>query len=439
MKNLDFTIKTLGERKFKSPLELSSLQDDYVANFTDDDARIIYDIRTNMQNISPCIAAHNLMEKAGPREMIYFDPAKVKAGIVTCGGLCPGLNVVIRSIVMRLWHRYGVRNIVGIPFGYRGFLKQFGYEKIDLSPANVADIHKDGGTMLGSSRGYGDCVSEIVDSIEEMGLNMLFTIGGDGTQTGALNISQEMQRRGLEISLIGIPKTIDNDISFVQRSFGFETAVEKAFEAVSAGHVEAHDAPNGIGLVKVMGRQSGFIAAQTSLASNDVNFVLIPEVPFDLEGENGFLAHLKKRIEDRKHAVVLVAEGAGQDLLQCSDNKDASGNAKLVDIGLFLQDKIKTFFKKENIDINLKYIDPSYIIRATAANANDSTYCTNLGANAAHAAMAGKTELLVSLMHNTDVHVPIELAVKNKNTINPDGTLWRHVMDSTGQPCLMKN
>jgi 6-phosphofructokinase 1 len=282
-----------------------------------------------------------LIEVAGPRQNIYFDPAHVNAGIVTCGGLCPGVNDVINAVVMTLWYRYGVRRISGIRFGYRGFLPESKMPVMELYPEKVAEIHRMGGTVLGSSRGEGRRVEEIVDSMERMNLNILFTIGGDGTLKGALSIADEVEKRGLKIAVVGIPKTIDNDLSFIERSFGFETAVSCAVEAVDGAHTEAHDAMNGIGIVKVMGRESGFIAAYTALASGDVNYVLIPEVPFELMGDGGLLAHLKKRLETRHHAVILIAEGAGQDLLETNDETDASGNKKLSDVGVFLKQQLE--------------------------------------------------------------------------------------------------
>jgi len=439
MKKLDFTIPALGKRTVQSPIALSKLNDDFIANYVDDNQRIVYDIETTQDATTLDFTGNELLEIAGPREKIYFDPAKVNVGIVTCGGLCPGLNDVIRAIVMCLWYHYGVTRISGIRYGYRGFLPRFGLPVMKLTPEEVMDVHREGGTMLGSSRGYGDCVEEIVDSMERMNLNILFTIGGDGTQKGALNISKEIKKRGLKIAVVGVPKTIDNDLSFIQKSFGFETAVSRAADVVAGAHVEADNAINGIGIVKVMGRESGFIAAHTALANNDVNYVLIPEVPFDLDGENGLLRHLERRFEHRHHAVILVAEGAGQELLACSDELDASGNKKLSDIGIFIKNKISEYFKQKQIEINLKYIDPSYIIRSAPANPNDSIYCARLGTNAVHAAMAGKSEMLISLVHNYYVHIPMRMAVSRKNRIDPDKELWRDVVDVTGQPRLMKN
>lgn len=439
MDTIDFTIQNLGKASIKTPVMLSNSVNDFVAGYVSDDDMIINNVGASA-GMSVTYEKKDLVEKAGPRELIYFDPVKVHAAIVTCGGLCPGLNNVIRAVVMSLWHIYGVRKIIGIRNGYRGFIPECQLPVIDLDPEVVSDIHKHGGTILGSSRGMGEQVTEIVDCLERMNISVLFSIGGDGTQKGSLHICEEIAKRGLKISVIGIPKTIDNDLSFIQRSFGFETAVSKAVEAVSCAHTEAKGAINGVSIVKLMGRESGFIAAHTSIASNDVNFTLVPEVPFDLDGPNGMLEHLKKRVLKRNHAVIVVAEGAGQEYLSNdTGGKDASGNALLGDIGLFIKDRVTKYFKSEKIDANIRYIDPSYIIRSTPADPGDSIYCTRLGNNAVHAAMAGKTNMLVSLINNTFVHVPIPLAVEKRNTIDPEGELWRDVIQATGQPPLMKN
>ncbi|MBQ1265260.1 MAG: ATP-dependent 6-phosphofructokinase [Proteobacteria bacterium] len=436
----DFTIDSLGHCKIPSPIHLSTRLNDFVANFVSDDERIIYDIDEQLSGdeVTSTFSRQQLVEKAGPRELIYFDPKKVCAGIVTCGGLCPGLNDVIRSLVMTLWFQYGVRNIVGIPFGYCGFLPEYGYEPRPLNPQLVSLIHQHGGTILGSSRGGAD-TEAIVDAIEMMNLNILFTIGGDGTQHGAYKIYEEAKKRGRKLAVIGIPKTIDNDLSFIQRSFGFETAVSQAVKVVNAAHTEALSAINGVGLVKVMGRESGFIAANTALASNDVNYVLIPEVPFDIEGPNGLWENLKERLARRHHAVILVAEGAGQNHLKASNAVDASGNKILNDIGVFLKNRIAELAKRDGVTLNLKYIDPSYIIRGSEANPNDSIYCSRLGANAVHAAMCGKTGVLMSMLHDRYVHIPIMLSIGKRNVVDPEGDLWRDVIIQTGQPALMVN
>ncbi len=436
--DLDFSITSLGECSFDSPVRMSKVDDDLMANYVGDDQRIIYDIDVNRDVSNLEISQKKCLELAGPREKIFFEPGKARAAIVTCGGLCPGLNDVIRAIVMNLWYQYGVRHIYGIRNGYRGFLSEYVLPVMELKPQKVSDIHNKGGTILGSSRGSGERVSEIVDCLEKMNIDMLFVIGGDGTQRGSLDISNEALKRNMKCAVVGIPKTIDNDLSFVQRSFGFETAVSEAVRAVAAAHVEAQDAIHGVGIVKVMGRQSGFIAAQTALALNDVNFVLIPEVPFEFEGKNGLFINLEKRLRKRNHAVILVAEGAGQELMEASDGKDASGNIVLSDIGLFVKSKIELWFKEKNFETNVKYIDPSYIIRSAPANPNDSVYCTRLGAHAVHAAISGRTGLVISLMHDKFVHVPISMAVAERNNIDPEKELWRDVVEATGQPLIMK-
>ena len=446
---LDFTVSTLGEAKVPRPVELSRSRGDRVANYVDDAGRIINYVDVSTEGGEYCVSDSELLQKAGPRERIYFPAARVHAGVVTCGGLCPGINDVIRALTRCLWYQYGVRRITGIPFGYQGLLPECTRDTVRLDPTYVDDIHKIGGTCLGSSRGGGERTGEIVDSLERMNLNILFCIGGDGTQKGALAIAEEVERRGLKIGIVGIPKTIDNDLSFIQKSFGFETAVSIASGTVTAAHTEAHSAMNGIGLVKLMGRDSGFIVAHTALACHEANFVLIPEVPFELEGEFGLFAQVQKRLDRRNHAVIIVAEGAGQDLLDAASTgvggteevrargADASGNKRYGDIGVFLRERLGEYFAAEGMNINLKYIDPSYIIRSAVAAPTDSVYCSRLGNNAVHAAMAGKTKVLISLVNNQFVHVPIRVAVGRRSTVDPESSLWRDVVESTQQPIRM--
>jgi 6-phosphofructokinase 1 len=439
-RSYDFTVEKLGKATISSPIMMSKNIGDKFVNYVNESESILYHIDANLTTGESDASLHkNAVELAGPREKIYFNPAHVHAAIVTCGGLCPGLNNVIRAVVRCFWYRYNVRRISGIQYGYRGLLADTPFEPVILDPDVVDDIQMKGGTILGSSRGGGNKVSEIVDSLERMNINVLVAVGGDGTLRGADEIGQEVIKRGLKISVIGIPKTIDNDLSFIQSSFGFDTAVTTAVQSVRGAHVEAHDSINGIGLVKVMGRESGFIAAHTALAMSDVNFCLIPENPFDLEGENGLLNNLRKRILDRQHAVILTAEGAGQGFMEKSSGKDASGNKKLQDFGIFLKNRITEYFKNENIEVNVKYIDPSYIIRSAPANPNDSIYCSRLGAHAVHAAMSGRTRTLISLMHNRFVHIPIEIAVAERNSVDTEGSLWRDVLENTRQPVAMQN
>ncbi|MDY6862308.1 MAG: ATP-dependent 6-phosphofructokinase [Thermodesulfobacteriota bacterium] len=425
--NIETKIENLGIPKIPSPLKYK--------NFVSDDKKVIIDPTLTYYNKCKKDGTEPVtLELSGPREKIYFEPKKVKCAIVTCGGLCPGINNVVRAIVLELYYMYGVKNIQGIKYGYQGLIPEFGHELVELNPEMVVHINELGGSVLVSSRGLYD-ISEIVDSLERLNINILFTIGGDGTLRGALKITEEILKRGYKCGVIGIPKTIDNDINLLAKSFGFQTAVEIASKVITSAHTEALGAPNGIGLVKLMGRHSGFIAANAALAQREVNFVLIPELDFDLEGEAGFLNSLKKRIVERKHAVIVVAEGAGQKFFNPSKlGKDASGNQKLGDIGNFLKDKINAYFKRENISINLKYIDPSYMIRSVPANSNDSIFCGFLGQNAVHAGMAGKTGMIVGIWNNLYINIPIKSAISKRKQIHLDDNLWLSVLESTGQP-----
>ncbi len=420
---IDTKISNLGRAKIPSKLPYCSV--------AEEPGNVLLNIGGEFANQSSAPLYFDF-ELAGPRKNLYFNPTQTKCAIVTCGGLCPGINDVIRSIVMEAHHNYGVAATLGFRFGLQGFIPKFGHEVWELTPANVANAHQFGGTILGSSRGP-QSPEEVVDCLERMNISCLFMIGGDGTMRAAQNITEEIQRRNRKISIIGIPKTIDNDISFINKSFGFDTAVEKATEAIQCAHTEANGVMNGIGLVKVMGRESGFIAAQATLAWKEVNFVLVPEMDFTLEGKDGLLKQLENRLRARKHAVILCAEGAGQHLLQISGEKDASGNPVLGDICQLLIREVKTYFKQQDMDITLKFIDPSYIIRSVPANANDRVYCGFLGQHALHAAMAGKTGMVVSKLQDRFVHLPLKLVTRERRKLNIQSDYWRSVLESTGQ------
>jgi len=427
-------VRTLGECRIESPLKPVLDFRQHSVNYVDEADRILLDNTVSTLTKSDLTLEQLTgLEPAGARRHIFFDPSKTRAGIVTCGGLCPGLNNVIRSLVMELTRLYGSGRVYGFCNGYQGFIPKFKRPVLELTPATVTDINEQGGTILGSSRGE-QSPEEIVDCLDRMGINILFVIGGDGTIRGAMGIVAEITKRNLKISVVGIPKTIDNDIMFVDQSFGFQTAFSEAAKAIRAAHVEACGAPAGVGLVKLMGRHSGFIACYASLAMSDANFVLIPEVPFQLEGENGVFACLKRRLERRGHAVIVVAEGAGQDLMQSNTETDASGNKRLSDIGVWLKDRITEHFSANKLELNLKYIDPSYAIRSVPANPYDSVFCTRLAHNAVHAAMCGRTEMVVSRWHTRFVHVPMPLAIQERNCVDPNGDLWMTVLESTGQP-----
>lgn len=431
--NHNFTIARLGVCAIDSPLNINGF-------FSDDD-RILFNTRLkDYDALTDSTGTPLSLEAAGPRKKIFFDPDRTKAAIVTCGGLCPGINDVIRSVTMTLFYRYGVKNILGIKYGLRGLNPLYGHQPMPLTPDFVKDITHIGGSILSSSRGPQD-VKVMVDYLVQLKIDILFCVGGDGTMRAAEKITEEIHARKKQIAVIGIPKTIDNDLNLIEKSFGFDTAIAKTVEAVGSAHVEAKGAFNGIGLVKIMGRLSGYITATTALAQGDANFVLIPEVPFDLTGEKGFLHILEKRMEASGHAVILVAEGAGQELMKQETKErktDPSGNIRLQDIGLFLKNAIEEHFRKINLEINLKYIEPSYMIRSVPANASDSLYCSSLGQYSVHAAMAGKTGLLVALRRDEYVHLPLSAAISGRQ-IDPDGNLWFRVLESTGQPAQMKN
>jgi 6-phosphofructokinase 1 len=414
-------ITTLGPVRYESPVK---------RQWVDDRERI----PGNIVRRETTQAEELLFELAGPREKLFFDPSGVRAGIVTCGGLCPGLNDVIRSLFFELRYAYGVKEVLGFRWGYRGLDPDGGAEPIVLTHELVDRIHVQGGTILGTSRGPVDKV-RAVDNLIARGVNVLFTIGGDGTQRGARDLFLEAQRRGYALSVVGIPKTIDSDIPFVARSFGFLTAVQEAAQVLQRAHTEAHSVQNGISVVKLMGRHAGFLTGGAAVASQDVNFALIPEVPFKLDGEHGFLSALERRILSRGHAVIAVAEGCGQDLLgNAGEQRDASGNVRLKDIGLFLAGRIEEWFKARQIPIVLRYFDPSYIVRSSPANTEDSIMCDQFARHAVHAAMAGKTGLVIGYIHDRFIHVPIELLATQQKRVDPNSPSWNAVLAATGQP-----
>lgn len=422
----DCEISSLGKPKIVFPRPNRKMD-----HYVNDTNRVLYHSHANeLLEFQKSKRPLPSFELAGPRKNIFFDPKKTKIGIVTCGGLCPGLNAIIRTIVYTAFNYYGITEVYGYKNGYQGLNPKYGHAPLKLNPDMVDYIIDIGGTILGSSRGPQN-TKTMVDYLVKEKINILFTVGGDGTMRGAHDIFQEISKRKLKIALVGIPKTIDNDISLIERSFGFETAVEQAKNFIHSAHAEAKGAPNGIGLVKLMGRESGFIASVSTLAAPVVNFCLIPEVEFNL---NDFLKVLAKRIERKKHAVIVVAEGAGQNLIKSAiQKKDASGNLQLKDIGLFLKDNILEYFVKNKTEINIKYMDPSYLIRSVPPTADDSAFCLTLGQNAVHVAMAGKTDLVVGYWNSHYISIPIPTAIQTRKKVNPTGRLWTTVLETTGQ------
>jgi len=423
-------ISTLGTSRILSPLPLSTAPGDGVGDFMDDRHRILAKVDfVDGEPIDTSVA----FEAAGPRRRIFFKPERTTAAIVTCGGLCPGLNNVIRAVFFEMKVNYGVAHVLGIRYGYAGLNPEVGEPPLRLTPDIVEDIHLMGGTLLGSSRGQ-QPVDKVVDFLYREHIDILVCVGGDGTQRGAHAIAEEVGRRALPIGIIGIPKTIDNDIPFVERSIGFDTALEKAVEHIAGAHNEARGVPRGIGLVKLMGRQAGFIAAGATLASGQVNFCLVPEVPFELEGPGGLLSKLEKRMNARNHAVIVVAEGAGQDLLPETEiTYDRSGNRRLGDVGNLLKRRITEHFQEIGAPVSVKYFDPSYHIRSAAANCADALLCHRLSRRAVHAAMSGKTDMLVGMIHDSFIHAPLPLVTGTHKAVDPESDLWMGVLAATGQ------
>jgi len=433
----DFTIQSLGLPTVPSPYKAS--------HYVLDEERTLYQTNVLSSKESDRIneSTKSLgFELAGPRKNIYFDPTKTRCGNVTCGGLCPGLNGVIRAIVHQLYYHYGVHIIYGFQYGFEGLVPQYGHEAMMLEPSSVSRIHQQGGTILASSRGP-QSSKGMVDALDRLNIQILFCIGGDGTFRGARDLVAEIRERNLKIGVVAVPKTIDNDISFTARTFGFETAYSAAAAAIRGAHVEAKGASNGIGLVKLMGRHSGFIAAHAALANGDANFVLVPEVNFELVGANGLLTHLYRRLKARKHAVVVVAEGAGQHLFDDgsveSSATDPSGNVRLKDIGILMRERISEYFRLMDVSFTLKYIDPSYLIRSAPASASDSLFAGILGQMAVHAGMAGKTSVFVGYWNDKFTYVPLDAAVSTTKRMDPEGNFWQSVVECTGQPLRMVN
>jgi 6-phosphofructokinase 1 len=433
---IDSLVHQFGETQRKSPLSEFLQPSNFVV---DGQHRVLCDISSTSLKSQDQFAKPESFELAGPRERIFWEPKSTKAAIVTCGGLAPGLNNVIQSIVTVLCDRYGVKSIYGVPFGFLGFSHdsfsskfRFGWRRLDS--LSVQSIDNEAGSVLGSGRDNSN-PKLIVDALVLRDINILFAIGGDGTLAGANAIAEEIKLRNLPISIIGIPKTIDNDVLFVSKTFGFETAITKAAEAIRCAQTEARGAFNGIGLVKLMGRNCGALSATAAAATSDVDFVLIPEVELKLDGQHGFLSKLMKRVVDKGYATVVVAEGAGQDLVKTTSSEfDPSGNKKLNDIGRFLKDRIVAEFKAENIETTLKYIDPSYMLRAQPTTADDAVFCGHLGQHAVHAAMAGKTGMMVGYAHERFTHVPLREVTSSKKHLQIHDPLWLSVLSSTGQP-----
>ena len=424
LKPEDFHVTKLGESKFSSPVRINT--------FINEKERFLFDISTTA--VDECIQSGKpfiTLERGGPREKLFYNPVTTKAAIVTCGGLCPGINNVICSITLELTLQYRIPEVVGYRFGFKGIADR-SLTTMNLNIESVAGINERGGSILGSSRGPQD-MGTMINRLLDDNVNILFIIGGDGSMKAAQVLYEEIQNRNLKIAIIAVPKTIDNDLKYISKSFGFQTAYSKAVEAIQCAHTESLGYENGIGIVKVMGRHSGAIAANATISSNEVNFCLIPELQFSLEGPAGLLPSLHNRLLKRGHAVIVIAEGAAQDLIPRSNETDPSGNRKLTDVGIWLRDQIKTYFEKIGFHCNIKYIDPSYIIRSVAALPDDALFCTILGQYAAHAGMSGRTGAVIGQWNHYFAHLPIKMVIQERKLVNIKGSIWSSVLESTGQ------
>ena len=429
-KDINFNVETLGKTTIRSPLSgptsLSVTETHFIREYN----RVRYNPNTKGTSETKDLS----FERAGPRAKIYFKPKTTRAAIVTCGGLCPGLNDVIRALVMELYQWYDIDDVWGIRYGYAGLTANPEHPPVKLDPDAVAEIHKMGGTILGSSRG-GPSVKEMVTTLVYKGINILFCVGGDGTLRGASAIAEEIKKRHLDIAIVGIPKTIDNDIPFVYQSFGFQTAVQEASGVIDCAHVEAVGAKYGVGLVKLMGRDAGFIASYAVRASGNADYCLIPEMNFEVEGKDWLYEHVRHRLIRKEHTVIVVAEGAGQNLIGDSGKADDSGNKVFNDIGRYIRFNMKEYFKEKwNMPISIKYISPSYVIRSVPANSHDSIFCADLARYAVDAAMAGKTNMMIGHWHGEFTNVPLQAVDGLKKRVSQSSRLWMSVLASTSQP-----
>jgi len=435
---MDLTVPTLGRASVRSPLKLSTIEGDRIYNFVGEDECVLLNAHVARGRRRDVTQAGPAFERAGPRELLHFRPRDLIAGIVTCGGLCPGINNAIRAATTELLSHYGIRGVLGFRYGLAGLNPDEGLSPVPLTAESVEGIHHKGGSILGLSRGPQD-PRVVVDLLERLGVGLLLVIGGDGSMRGAHALFEEIARRGASISVVGIPKSIDNDVPLVEKTFGYETAFSIAVESIRAAHTEAAAYRNGVGLVHLMGRHSGFIAASAAVAEADADFVLVPEVPLVLDGRGGLLDALVARLRSNGHIVVVVAEGTGQDLLLQSERpaeRDESGNVRLLDIGEHLKGRIEGAMHERGIRHTFRYIDPSYLIRSTPANPSDSVYSSDLARNAVHAGMSGRTGLLVGCWNGEYTNVPLREVIARTKTIDLEGDLWYAVLESTGQPAL---
>eukprot|EP00668_Euglena_longa_P014128 GGOE01018102.1.p1 GENE.GGOE01018102.1~~GGOE01018102.1.p1 ORF type:complete len:494 (+),score=144.75 GGOE01018102.1:38-1483(+) len=381
---------------------------------------IIGHAETSLQSREKIKKDYNAIYRAGPRREVYFG-TDTNACIVNTGGLCPGLNSVIEELVRTL-DTYNADTIYGIRYGFLGF-DTTEYMPLILTPHSVLNIHQRGGTILGTCRGSFN-EDLILKFLKECNIGQMYVIGGDGSHRAALRIHALCKEHQLRCVVVGIPKTIDNDILFFDKTFGFDTAVEVASKVIDCSFVEASSVKNGVGVVKVMGRDSGFVARNAALSNNVVDACLIPEVPFEIKGNGGLLPWLDGHLATKHCAVIVICEAAGQQHLPCL-GKDPTGHNIYEDTGKWLKKAIETHWQETGQEGKVFLIDPSYMLRSVPANTGDNMFCIQLAQAAVHTAYSGYSGVTVGRYHDLYGVMPIEMVVSGLRKVNPKGSLWQ--------------
>mmetsp|Transcript_20291 Transcript_20291/g.48093 ORF Transcript_20291/g.48093 Transcript_20291/m.48093 type:complete len:415 (+) Transcript_20291:167-1411(+) len=389
---------------------------------------IIQNSDPDTQKPNPLLSSGCL--RANAARQLFWEPNKVKAAVVTCGGLCPGLNSIIRGVTKCLWNEYGVREILGITAGYNGLSDPETHPPVKLTEEMVRDIHMKGGSIIKAARGGFDA-EKICDNLQRLGITVLFLVGGDGTQFAGHLLYEAARKRRLAVSIVGIPKSIDNDVVLFDRTFGFDTAVAKASEVIRNALVEASSCDRGVGIVKLMGRDSGFVAMHAATAADVVDLCMIPEVKVDMKD---VIEHVDATLAKKKYMVIAVAEGAGQELVS-TGKQDDTGHTVYGDIGVFLKDTLNKHLKASGG--RTFYIDPSYIIRSVPITPNDHIYCVRLANDAVHTAMRGYTGVCVGAMHNVVCMLPSRLIASGKKKVRPHSSSWQGCVQTCNMPAAL--
>ncbi len=332
---------------------------------------------------------------------------KKMVAILTGGGDCPGINPVIRAIVRKaLKEDY---EVVGIKNGWKGLIEK---DILALDIDSVSGILPKGGTILGTSRTNPykneEDVQRVKENFQSLKINALIAIGGEDT----LRVAYKLYKEGLNI--VGIPKTIDNDLSATDKTFGFDTAVNIATEAIDRIHTTA-ESHHRVMVVEVMGRHSGWIGLEAGIAGG-ADAILLPEFPVDIEE----ICNLIKRRHDRgkTFSIVVVAEGAkfkkGKEALQ-EKKLDAFGHVRLGGIGQILGKKIE---QRTGFETRVTVL--GHIQRGGIPTAYDRVLGTRYGVKAMELVMEGKFGQMASLQGNKIVSVPLEEAIGTIKTVPSD-------------------